>query len=111
MLGDGARTQIGCASTSDEDKDAICEGAEWIGALVVEWLSFKMHALAAGLVHVLWENDLVCGNAQEATVSRCDGLDRQKCFVWKPLSIYSRSNQLYLNFNTHRSIAMLRLAD
>ena len=52
MLGDGARTQIGCASTSDEDKDAICEGAEWIGALVVDWLQFKMHALVAGLVHM-----------------------------------------------------------
>ena len=64
MLGDGARTQIGCASTSDEDKDAICEGAEWIGALVVEWLQFKMHALAAGLLQTQWENDFVSGNAQ-----------------------------------------------
>ena len=54
MLGDDATIQIGCASTSEEDANAIYEGAEWIGALVVNWLQFKMHALVAGLVHILW---------------------------------------------------------
>ena len=64
MLGNGATMQIGCASTSEEDANAICEGAEWIGALVVDWLQFKMHAVVAGLVHILWESDFVSGNAQ-----------------------------------------------
>ena len=51
MLGDEATNQIGCASTSEEDANVICEGAEWIGALIADWLQFKMHALVAGLVH------------------------------------------------------------
>ena len=64
MLRDEVTIQIGCASTSEEDANAICKGAEWIGALVVELLQLKMHALVAGVVHILWEYDFVSGNAQ-----------------------------------------------
>ena len=74
MLRDEATNQIGCASTSEEDTKGICEGAEWIGALVVDSLQFKMHALVAGLVHILWQNDFVSGNALYALLSRCVGL-------------------------------------